>query len=390
MSREISGETEQLKPEVMRTPRTVDVEITSRCNLRCSYCYFFDNPDVEYRDLPTEEWMKFFDECGECAVMDVTFQGGEPFMRRDFSTLIQAVVKNRMRFSVLSNGTVIKDETAAFIADTGRCNLVQVSVDGSHPDTHDACRGKGSFVQAIQGIRTLQRHGVPVGVRVTIHKHNVHDLESIACLLLEELALPAFTTNAAGYLGACRQNSGKVLLSTADREEAMDTLLRLSEKYDGRISAQAGPLAETKHWSKMEKARLQQEPPFPNGGHLTGCGCPSDKMAVRADGVMVPCTMLAHMELGRINQDSLREVWQQSPALNRLRHRHTVVLNDFDFCADCPYIHYCTGNCPGLAYSLTGNVDRPSPDACLRQFLADGGTLPDQEVDVHKVVPVRA
>ena len=51
--------------------------------------------------------------------------------------------------------------------------------------------------------------------------------------------------------------------------------------------------------------------------------------------------------------DSLAKVWQLSPNLNRLRRRHTISLTDFDFCDDCPYIPYCTGNCPGLAYTLT-------------------------------------
>ena len=51
------------------------------------------------------------------------------------------------------------------------------------------------------------------------------------------------------------------------------------------------------------------------------------------------------------------------------------MLTDFDFCVECPYIPYCTGNCPGLAYALTGQVDHPSPDACLRCFLEDGGTI---------------
>ena len=67
---------------VMRTPRTVDIDLTARCNLRCRYCYFFDNPAVEYHDLPTEEWLRFFDELGRCAVMDVCLAGGEPFIAR--------------------------------------------------------------------------------------------------------------------------------------------------------------------------------------------------------------------------------------------------------------------------------------------------------------------
>ncbi len=128
-------------------------------------------------------------------------------------------------------------------------------------------------------------------------------------------------------------------------------------------------------WRRMEEARLAGAPPFPNGGRLTGCNCHSDKIAIRADGAIVPCNMLDHMVLGWIGEDSLEEVWQHSPALNGMRRRHEIPLSDFDFCADCPYLDYCTGNCPALAYSLMGEVNHPSPDACLRRFLEQGGSL---------------
>ena len=97
---------------------------------------------------------------------------------------------------------------------------------------------------------------------------------------------------------------------------------------------------------------------------------------MRADGAIVPCTMLAHIELGRINRDSLDQVWRESQALNALRRRQEIPLADFAFCAGCAYQPYCTGNCPGLAYTLTGQVNHPSPDACLRRFLEEGGRLP--------------
>ncbi|RPJ55630.1 MAG: SynChlorMet cassette radical SAM/SPASM protein ScmE [Acidobacteria bacterium] len=359
----------------MRTPRTLDIEITARCNLRCRYCYFFHNPAVEYRDLPTDEWLKFFDELGSFGIMNVILAGGEPFIREDLTTLLEGIVRNRMRFSLLSNGTLIDDEIAAFIAGTRRCDYVQVSLDGSCAAVHDSCRGKDSFDGAIRGIRTLQRHRVNVAVRVTIHRNNVNDLENIARLLLEELNLPGFSTNSAGYLGTCRLNAAGVLLSRQERQVAMATLLRLAEKYPNRISASAGPLADGRMWRRMEEARAQNAPAFHNGGRLTACGCPRSKISVRADGAIVPCSMLAHTELGRINQDSLAEIWQHSPALNQLRSRHTIPLTKFEFCAGCSYIPYCTGNCPGLAYTLTGKVDHPSPDACLRRFLEEGGTI---------------
>ena len=96
---------------------------------------------------------------------------------------------------------------------------------------------------------------------------------------------------------------------------------------------------------------------------------------MRADGAIVPCIMLAHMKLGRINEDPLLDVWQHSLALNQLRRRHTIPLTGFESCAGCSYIPYCTGNCPGLAYTLTGTVDHPSPDACLRRFLEEDSAI---------------
>ena len=361
--------------KLMRTPRSLDIEITPRCNLRCRYCYFFNNPAVVYRELPTDEWLKFFNELGSLGVMNVTVAGGEPFMRDDLPELLEGIVRNRMRFSLLSNGSLIDDEIAAFIAGTRRCEYVQVSVDGSCPETHDSCRGKGSFEGAVRGIHTLQRNRINVAVRVTIHRKNVNDLEPIAHLLLEELGLASFSTNSAGYLGTCRLNAEGVLLNTQERKVAMATMLRLAEKYPGRILATAGPLSEGHAWQRMEEARAQGAQAFANGGRLTGCGCTSNKIAVRADGAIVPCIMLAHMELGHINEDPLLDVWQHSLALNQLRRRHTIPLTGFEFCADCSYIPYCTGNCPGLAYTITGSVDHPSPDACLRRFLEQGGAI---------------
>ena len=371
---------QQISPSisVMRTPRSVDLEITSRCNLRCKYCYFFDNQEVTYQDLNTDEWLRFFNELGQCGVMDVCLAGGEPFIRADLPLLIEGIVKNRMRFSILSNGSLIDDNVAAYIAGTGRCNSVQISVDGSRPEVHDISRGKGSFAKAIQGIKILQTHKIPVTVRVTLFRDNISDIENTARLLLEDLSIPQISTNAACYFGSCQKNSKDLLLTTADRQTAMQTLLKLERKYDGRITAQAGPLAEAHNWYEMEKARLANEVRTDNGGYLTGCGCPWSSITIRTDGKIIPCTMLAHMELGQINRDSLIEVWQKNQVLNGLRFRHQIPLSEFRNCNDCDYVEFCSGNCPGTGYALTGKVNFPSPDACLKLFLAEGGTIPSQ------------
>ncbi|MDM8525328.1 SynChlorMet cassette radical SAM/SPASM protein ScmE [Desulfococcaceae bacterium HSG8] len=363
--------------KIMKTPKDMDLAITNRCNLRCSYCSHFSGPGDVDHDLPQDEWLKFFEELNRCAVLKVTLQGGEPFIRKDIKTLIRSIVKNRMRFGILTNGTLITEDMADFLASTGRCNYVQVSIDGSTSDIHDSCRGDGNFFKAVEGLKNLRDHKVNVTVRVTIHRHNVNDLEEIARLLLEEIGIPGFSTNAASHLGLCRQHADDIQLTVDEHSLAMKTLLKLNKKYNGRITAEAGPLAHAERWVEMERARREGRKAMPDRGYLKGCGGVFNKMAVRADGVMIPCIQMSHIELGQINKDDLRTVWQDQPELRRLRERQDVPLSQFEFCKGCEYTSYCTGNCPAISYTMLGKDNHPSPDACLRRFLENGGELPD-------------
>jgi SynChlorMet cassette radical SAM/SPASM protein ScmE len=362
--------------KVMATPRSVDLAITSHCNLRCRYCSHFSSPSDVGRNLTTGAWLTFFEELKACAVMNVTLSGGEPFCRADLKELIEGIVSNRMRYNILSNGTLITDRMAGFLASTGRCDGVQVSIDGPIPAIHDAFRGEGNFRKAMAGIRFLQTHNVNADVRVTIHRKNVYNLEEIAWLLLEDLGLSGFSTNSASYMGLCQHNSEQIQLTVKERSFAMETLLKLNRKYNGRISASAGPLAECESWFEMEQARQGKGESISGGGYLTGCGGPMSCLAIRADGVMIPCGQLSHLDLGRINTDELKNVWQNHPILKRLRERCRISLSEFDFCKRCDYVNFCTGNCPALAYNIVGDENHPSPDACLRRFLEKGGQLP--------------
>lgn len=185
---------------LMKSPRTVEINITSKCNLSCLYCSHYTSATDTGRDLPAVEWLRFFEELNRLAVMDVVLSGGEPFLYGGFRAIADGIKANRMRFSVLSNGTLIDEETAWFLAANGRCSHVQVSLDAGRPELHDACRGDGNFEKALRGFDNLRKAGVNAAVRVTINRHNVHHLEETARFLLEEKGLSGFSTNSAGWL----------------------------------------------------------------------------------------------------------------------------------------------------------------------------------------------
>lgn len=365
-----------MSPErkLMRSPRVVNLNITSRCNLTCRYCYSWTtSPDCE-ADLPSDEWIRFIHELGESAVMKVIIGGGEPFLRTDLPDLVDAIVKNHMRFSILSNGTKITRKLAQKIGESKRCDHVQISIDGATPDVHDRSRGNGSFQGAIQGIQILKSEGIPVISRVTLTRQNFHDIENIFHLLLSELGLSSVSVSTALQLGKIRSGDYDVQLTQAEYKRAVERLVVLERQYSKSAMIRSGPLLSGLHFQKMEEARCNGSVK-PGGGFLTGCGCMWRKLSVRPDGVIIPCNLLSTMGLGRINETGFLDIWSNHPDLIRLRNRELIPLAQFPICAECPWRMACDGNCPGNGYHRTGDVYSPSPVGCLKKFIEDGGTI---------------
>jgi len=326
-------------------------------------------------DLPTETWLACFEELGRLKVMEVTLSGGEAFTRPDLFKLIDGVIANRMRYSLLSNGTLITDKTLEQLAAGKRfqrLNSIQVSIDGSRAEIHDASRPK-SFSRAVRGLRLLKEAGFPVTVRVTINKHNLHDLENIAALLLEDIGLPSFSTNDAIPMGSGCQNEADVALSPREQLEAMRIMGRLLERYPGRLGALAGPQAKLQMYAEMEHARRTGEKSTRWGmGALTACGCTFSSLAILHDGTIVPCNMLTE-PLGNITTDSICEIWHTHPVLVAMRERRFIPMQEVLGCADCEWAPYCNGSCPALPYTRYGDFNRANPHDCYRRFLEEVG-----------------
>lgn len=376
-------EMENKKPEksshnyinISDAPESFDISVTRKCNLHCKYC-FYDDDMKNRKDLPLEEWLLFFNELGKLAVQSITLSGGELFVRKDIWKMIDSIIENKMRYSILSNGTLIDERTIENFQ-TGkrfkRLNSIQVSIDGSCAEIHDKSRDRGSFEKAIKGLKLLKENNFPVTVRTTIDRYNVNDLDNIARLLLEDIGLPSFSTNDAMPMGAGCFNQEEITLTSRQQYQAILKLAELQKKYKGRIQAQAGPLAKWHGYREMEESLRQGKPLNPRMGYLTACGCVFSKLAVHHDGTITPCNMLADLELGRINKDSIVDIWNNHTLLKKLKDRRAIPMSEVKGCEDCIWQNYCNGSCPGLAYELTGDFNRANPHDCYRKFIEEVG-----------------
>jgi SynChlorMet cassette radical SAM/SPASM protein ScmE len=328
------------------------------------------------KDLSTEQWLDFFRILKDLNVMDVSLTGGEAFIRPDLFQLIDGIIENRMRYNILSNGTLINDEILEKFSvgkRKARLNSIQISIDGSTADVHNKSR-PNSFDKAIKGLKLLKKHDFPLMVRVTINKHNLTDLDNIAKLLLEDIGLPSFSTNEAMPIGSGCRNADKISLNSREKLTAMKIWEKLLAKYPGRLKATAGPQAKLKAYREIEQARNGENvAPSWKMGYLSGCGCIFTKIDILHDGTIVPCCMLPGLELGNILNDSLEEIWQNHSILKSLRERRLIPMNEVEGCEKCAWNKWCNGNCPGIAHQLTGDFNRANPEDCLKNFLKENG-----------------
>ena len=356
-------------------PKSLNISITGKCNLACRYC-FYAAEMAGLNDLPAAAWLKFFERLGQIGIMDVSLTGGEALLRPDIFELIDGIISNRMRYNILSNGTLI---TAKLLRqfETGkrrlRLDYIQVSIDGSRAGIHDLSR-PGSFTRAVAGLRMLKEAGFPVVVRVTINRHNLDDLENIAGLLLDDIGLHSFGTNEAMPVGSGCRSDADMSLSAPEKQRAMEIIGRLQLRYPERLRANAGPQAKLKMYAEMVQARRTGEKPKTWAmGYLSACGCVFSHIDILHDGSIVPCSMMPELVLGTIQKDDLLTIWNDHPIMTAMRERRNIPMTAVPGCESCEWNTFCNGSCPGLAQQLTGDFNRANPEDCFRNYLHETG-----------------
>ena len=362
-------------PRTLSSPSSVDISITGRCNLECRYC-FYSGEMAALKDLSTEQWKTIMKKLCAARVMRATLTGGEVFTRSDFYDILDSLIKNRMRYSVLTNGTLIDEKSIELLGEGKRrirMDSIQVSIDGSCARVHNRSR-PDSFQRAVRGLRLLVKNGFPATTRVTLSKHNIHDIENIAELLLDDIGLPSISTNEASPIGTGCTYKEEVALDHVETLEAGLKLEELNRKYSGRLTANAGPQARLRMYREMEDAaRSGENTGRWRMGSLSSCGGVFNKISILHDGTVTPCSMLHALGMGNALEDDLVELWLNSPVIAEVRERYIVPLSSIQGCRECPWKEYCNGGCPGIVQEMEGSLMAVSRRGCYRDFLKANG-----------------
>ena len=88
--------------------RELWLHTNNSCNLRCEHCLVSSGPDGD-KGLPTEVLLSVVDQARDLGAERVFFTGGEPFLRRDLSALIDRVTAHHgLDLVILTNATLFE------------------------------------------------------------------------------------------------------------------------------------------------------------------------------------------------------------------------------------------------------------------------------------------
>jgi predicted phosphodiesterase/pyruvate-formate lyase-activating enzyme len=154
------------------------------CNLQCWYCSVASHPKARRREIGLARFQQLVDEAVAEGFTELYVTGGEPFLLPDIVDMLR-YASDRLLTVCLTNGMLYQGyrlEQLRRLA--GRVNLIlQTSIDGARPETHDRNRGAGTWAKAMEGVAIAQSLGLPIRVGMTETPENADEVPELRALL---------------------------------------------------------------------------------------------------------------------------------------------------------------------------------------------------------------
>jgi len=332
--------------------------ITDKCNLQCSHCYqdnYTDSSDMsieELKDIANKlyttlsKWKK---------KGDISITGGEPFIRKDLFPFLEYLDSSQevSHLHILSNGTLITDEVVEKLKKFTKLDSIQISLDGSSPETHDRIRGPGNFKKAIKGIRILINNRMDVKVMFTLQRCNMKDVPSLIDLAIKE-KISGLTIERLVPMGSAKD----VRDLTLSPEELRDIFQYISDRADLECEkgTQLRILKYRPLWINIDPSRAKAESNTVSYKELgAACSIGLDGLTILPDAIVLPCRRLP-IPIGNLKRDSLEKIWFTSDLLWQIRDKRNLKGK----CNSCEFIPRCSG-CRAMAYAWTGDYLAEDP-----------------------------
>lgn len=164
-----------------KLPLFYAVELTARCNFNCPMCYVHMSAEevaAKGRELTAQEWISIAEAAKNKGMIFVLLTGGEPFVRKDFFEIYDAMKTMGLMISINSNGSMLQGEVLEHLLENPPFRI-NVSLYGGCNETYEKMCGIQAFDKVLGNILRLKEHGVDVRLNLSITPYNCEDIEKI-------------------------------------------------------------------------------------------------------------------------------------------------------------------------------------------------------------------
>ncbi|MFQ5648754.1 MAG: radical SAM/SPASM domain-containing protein [bacterium] len=218
----------------IRGPLEAEWEAINTCNARCKTCLDWQQPP-DATVLSTTEARDMITQLARAGLINLTFSGGEPLLRKDLSDQIAYAKKEGLTAGLVSNGLLITERLAKKLVDSG-LDVVYLSIDAANGKLNDSLRGlRGYFdlvMNAIDNIKSMRGNASPrIVITATVSSRNVQELVPLAELAISK-GIEGFRFQLARVLE--HQNfvlDRSLLIQAGNREAFIEQLDKLLTDY---------------------------------------------------------------------------------------------------------------------------------------------------------------
>lgn len=150
--------------------KTVFINVTSKCNLSCHYCFY----KIEQKRYVSDSLTKhviftILRSVKEYNFNEASFTGGEPLLRKDLFECVAFAHKLGFITSIDTNGTLLDRNCIERLVKSGT-DSVYVSLDDLDGSSHNITRGHHG--KTMQGIKYLAETKVGIYISTTVNALN--------------------------------------------------------------------------------------------------------------------------------------------------------------------------------------------------------------------------
>ena len=292
-----------------KIPLNINVEVTTRCNLACTFCSHPSLTKEQTGDLPLELFRKVVDEASlSGSIKAINLNGlGEPMLRSDLDEFVKIGKANGAEDIMFhTNGTqLISEKYIDNLIEAGIDRII-VSVDSPDKNTYEAMRLiKGSWNSKTNSYRETRKgssHDLLItNVRRLINLVKNRGLNSpiirVACVLTNK-TLPQMEQYKNFWI-----NEGADLITYQDLTWH-EKIQKVGQNEYLWTTSEISPIED--EFTELKKLPLIDRREF---------ACPSlyQSVWINFNGDVVPCShpdARTHMVMGKVQESSINEIWQ--------------------------------------------------------------------------------